>query len=273
MKRRNFAIASGSAILTGTFAPLQYQQPAVGLDFKLSGIPDKNPNNVDILTINFEKLEITPQYLDDSRDIKVRAELELENYGKDGSSLDSVPVTNGDTKQLSERVDPMVVEDINADSTVSGVVNVTVEHSNIQNTYSQLFAITGTKVPANGISESWTQVGSANFKQERDINYAPFNSNFTVDIEVDENDNHNPDESVRVELGIRMKDADGNTTDELSTKVEFGGGTNFDTKTNTNTGNLEAGESWVYFIDCDPAPSTTFSPNQMDVDATIEVSY
>lgn len=54
MKRRPFLVASGSAILTGTgFSELQ--KSALGLDFEIENIPDKNPSNVDSILLDFNK--------------------------------------------------------------------------------------------------------------------------------------------------------------------------------------------------------------------------
>lgn len=64
MKRREFLLASGSAILTGT-AIGSLQRPALGLEFEISAVPSKKPMNIDSILIEFTNFDMTPTYLDE----------------------------------------------------------------------------------------------------------------------------------------------------------------------------------------------------------------
>lgn len=155
MKRRDFVFTSGSAILTGAFGLSQTQRSAVGVNFELSGIPEKNPKNINHLTVNFTKLEITPEYLDESESVTVKTELDVDSHGRDESSEIDVSVTNGETKQLSGRVEPIIVDGINTEGGIFGTVTVTVDHSDIQDSYSRRFNINDSEIP-NSVDNRWT---------------------------------------------------------------------------------------------------------------------
>ncbi|MFD1643409.1 hypothetical protein [Halohasta litorea] len=127
------------------------------------------------------------------------------------------------------------------------------------------------EVPADGISHAWTDITYTSYEGEWSIEEAaPTSSEFRIEMEVTQNGGHNGDESVKVEMGLRMKDADGFTTDTLSTSVTFGGSTSAGTTKSTSvTGTVTAGTDWVLFIKGYHAPTTPFGPNAMNADASV----
>jgi hypothetical protein len=151
MNRRSF-VASGSAILFGAFGLSQAQRPAIGLNFELSNFSDKDPENIDILVVDFNKLEITPQYLDESQSMTIKVDLEVDDYGTYESNLDDVTVTNGENQQLSGDIEPIVVEGIDEDIKISGSITVNIEHPDIKDSYSRQFSINSGEIPESGVS-------------------------------------------------------------------------------------------------------------------------
>jgi hypothetical protein len=146
MKRRDFIVASGSTVLSG-LATSQIQRPAIGLDFEIS-TPDKDPSEVDSLVIEFETLEITPKYLDENETVNVQAKVEVANQTKRSNELQT-SVINGRTKNLENSIDSIVVDGLNTSSSISGDVTVSIDHPDIQDSYSQQFYVNG-----SGILES-----------------------------------------------------------------------------------------------------------------------
>lgn len=172
MKRRKFIFSSGSAILTGGFALSQSQHPAVGLNFELTNIPDKDPKNVDSLVVDFNKLEITPQYLDESQSMTIESKLDISGHEENEPSGDTVFVTNGETKQLSDTIGPMVADGIDTDSSISGTVTVTIDHPDIKDSYSRTFIITDSGTNTTDSEIDYFEEGSASPN-------APWNSWFS----------------------------------------------------------------------------------------------
>lgn len=147
MNRRDFIIASGSAVLTTSLGLSQSQQPAVGVSFELSEIPNEKPENVDTLIVGFDKLEVTPKYSDMSGDMTVKASLDMGKHGMDESGMSNMSVENGQTRKLSDSMNPMIVDDIDADSIIYGIVEIDVEHSDATDSYYQRFNIIGSETP------------------------------------------------------------------------------------------------------------------------------
>jgi hypothetical protein len=143
MKRRKFMIASGSAVLSGVVAS-RIQRPAVGLDFEIS-TPDKDPSEVDSLLIEFETLKITPKYIDENEPVNVQAKVEV-NGRIDKSNEVQTSVVNGETKNLENSIDSIVVDGLNASSTIYGVVTVSIDHPDIQDSYSRQFYVNSSEI-------------------------------------------------------------------------------------------------------------------------------
>jgi hypothetical protein len=146
LKRRNFILASGSTVLSGIVTS-RIQRPAIGLNFEIS-TPDKNPSEVNSLVIDFETLQITPQYIDERESISVQAEVEVAGSTKQSNRFQT-SVENGETKELKDRIDALVVDGLNVSRTISGNVTISIDHPDIQDSYARQFNIT-----SSGISES-----------------------------------------------------------------------------------------------------------------------
>jgi hypothetical protein len=64
MNRRKLLLTSGGAIFTGiSIGSLQI--PVIGINFEISGPQNKDPSKVDSIMLEFDKLELTPKYLDE----------------------------------------------------------------------------------------------------------------------------------------------------------------------------------------------------------------
>jgi hypothetical protein len=169
MKRRNFILASGSTVLSGIVAS-RIQRPAIGLNFEIS-TPDKDPSKVDSLVIEFETLEITPKYIDEKEPVSIQAKVEVAGRVKKSNEVQA-SVVNGETKELEDGIDSIVIDGLNASSTISGEVTVSIDHSDVQDSYSRQFNITGEEIPDSVVHQypistfstsTWNDnVGSAN---------------------------------------------------------------------------------------------------------------
>lgn len=63
MERRKFLLATGSAVLSGATLGVT-QKPSFALEFELSGIPNRNPSNVNSILVQFSRFKLTPRYVD-----------------------------------------------------------------------------------------------------------------------------------------------------------------------------------------------------------------
>jgi hypothetical protein len=71
MKRRNFTIASGSAIISG-LSTINLQRSATGLKFQLSKSSiNVDPSTVNSITLQFDTFKITPRYLDEEKSLSI----------------------------------------------------------------------------------------------------------------------------------------------------------------------------------------------------------
>jgi hypothetical protein len=145
MKRRKFLLTSGSTILTG-FALGSLQRPAVGVDFELANIPDENPEDVNSILVGFDKLEITPQYLSETEKMTIQADVDVETQTKQSNEF-QMSFKNGETIDIKNNLDPILIDGINTENLISGKVTVSVDHPDIQDSYSRKFNISGKKVP------------------------------------------------------------------------------------------------------------------------------
>lgn len=142
MKRRSFLLASGSAVLSGT-ALSGLQKPAFGLEFELSSVPSKQPDNVSSVLVDFSLFELIPKYIDDSKDAEVEIKI---NIGRHSDSIrKSVSVTNGESvtaDNLTPEI-PIALNNISITGTsVDGNIKILVEHESAgTQTYSQSFTI------------------------------------------------------------------------------------------------------------------------------------
>jgi hypothetical protein len=159
MKRRDFIVASGSTVLSG-LATSQIQRPAIGLDFEIS-TPDKDPSEVDSLVIEFETLEITPKYLDENETVNVQAKVEVNDRVEKSNEVQT-SVVNGGTKNLENNIDSIVVDGLNVSSTISGDVTVSIDHPDIQDSYSRNFRMYGSEIPGREVWDDWEDSPTVN---------------------------------------------------------------------------------------------------------------
>lgn len=152
MRRRKFLLASGSAILTGS-AVGSLQQPSLGLDFEISGVPKEDPENVDSILIKFTQFELTPQYLDPNKELDITAEISIDDSNRSSSEIaQNVGFTNGETLNLTEiesrsssDISNLILDNINpSGSQIDSEIVITVNHPDIrQQKYNQSFTIVG----------------------------------------------------------------------------------------------------------------------------------
>lgn len=128
MKRRSF-IAVGVATAFNVVTQ-RFSRPTVGAEFTLNNSSfNVDPSIVDRIAVEFESIEIVPQYLDDNQDISISLQTSLD----DGSSVEKtrdISFSNGKTNVLSGSDLPsLIVDGINTDSQyLSGRISVTVNH-------------------------------------------------------------------------------------------------------------------------------------------------
>jgi hypothetical protein len=144
MRRRNFILTSGSAVLSGLVAS-GIQRPAIGLNFEIS-TPDKDPSKVDSLVIEFETLEITPKYLDEKEPVSVQAKVEVAGQVEKSNKVQT-SVANGETKNLKNNIDSLVVDGLNVSESISGEVTVSIDHPEVQDSYSRNFRMDSSDIP------------------------------------------------------------------------------------------------------------------------------
>lgn len=160
MNRRRFLLTSGSVIF-GSSSLTTFNQPSVGLDFELSTIESISPSNLDTVLVEFKKMNIVPQHLDDSKSLSVKTELNIEGTWTETNEVNNISFNNGDVTDLTNgnSLGSLKVSIGNVSSPVArGELTVTVLHEDLQREYSQPFNIKNTKAIVdsfedNGISE------------------------------------------------------------------------------------------------------------------------
>lgn len=151
-------LCSGGAILTGASLTSTVSRPVIGVDFELTGIDiNKNPKNVGSITIDFNKLQITPKYLDTSRDISVTVELRIDNHEKTTRDAVITNIENGQTVEVKDQIEPVTKNnlDFTDQDYASGDVVIRVEHPNITDEYTQSFSMSGSEIPASVTEDPW----------------------------------------------------------------------------------------------------------------------
>jgi hypothetical protein len=172
MKRRKFLVAS----VVGGFSTLgsrQFQRQAVSVDLRLSdSILDIDPTTVNSVIIDFDKIDITTQYLDSTEDLSITVQATL-NSNFTAKKTSNVSFTNERKVQLSDissdstDISSLVIDGFDTDdSYVLGEVKLEVNHPDIQpQSYTRKFSLTesGVKVITgfeNGnVFDNWVKVG------------------------------------------------------------------------------------------------------------------
>lgn len=147
MDRRKFLISSGAAVLTGTSLTAINQKPSLGVSFTISGTDNsRDLSRIDSIQVFFETLEITPQYLSESEDLNITAELQVGSSDPKmkKATVSSSKLRNGKTHKLSNDIGSMLVSglQLSGQNYVSGSVVISVEHPDISERYRRTFRIT-----------------------------------------------------------------------------------------------------------------------------------
>jgi hypothetical protein len=188
MNRRQFLVTSGSTILIGgSIRGLNRQ--TVGIEFELSTSPDEKPINVDSILVRFTKLELTPQYLDESEEIDVTVDLETDEGSSVTKNASGIEFKNGECLDLSKiqsrsgaDISDIVLDGISrSGSAIYGTCSFTVSHANISDkSYQKRFIISQQSTIVEGFEDNdlteYTTKGSNNWsitsQQSYDGNYS-----------------------------------------------------------------------------------------------------
>lgn len=146
MKRRKFLLASGSTVLTGS-AFRSLQRPTIGLEFELSSVPNKDPRIVDSILIDYERLQITPRYIDESEEANFKTILNIEDHGTVSRENNSVSLSNGKVTTYNDVFGKPLVVGVDTDkSHIDGEISTTISHTSIgSETFRKKFTISSTK--------------------------------------------------------------------------------------------------------------------------------
>lgn len=152
MKRRSFVIASGSAVLAGSGSI--FSRSAFGLDFQLESVPNRRPENVSSVLIDFTKFELTPKYVNYSENVDISISISTEN-GDSVTVNDEVSISDKE-KIIRSDIDsiPVLLDGIDTTKEkINGEVIVKVEHSSIgTDSYRKKFVITDNPLVNNLLS-------------------------------------------------------------------------------------------------------------------------
>lgn len=184
MNRRRFMLTSGSAVLASS-SLIGFDRPAVGLEFEISSVDSVSPSNINSVLIEFERMDIVAQYLDDSKSLSVKTELNIEDTWKNSNRVSDISFNNGNVVDLTDETSlGNLIVDVGSFSepVARGKVKITVEHEDIEETYSQSFNIKNSEVVVdsfedNNISEYSGDTGNYQVKTDRSFSgdYALYN--------------------------------------------------------------------------------------------------
>jgi hypothetical protein len=159
MKRRNFIVASGSTVFS-SLVHSGFQRPVIGLDFEISDSAiNSDPSTVNSFLINFDRLKITPQYLNDDQDITITVILKIEGEDISKKKATGVSFRNGETI-TSEKIYSRSGTDISSvlgdgfstnKSFLTGDVEIIIEHQDIsKKSYNESFTVTNSRIQSIG---------------------------------------------------------------------------------------------------------------------------
>lgn len=193
LKRRDFLSVSGATILSGGGALSISRRPVIGVEFDLT-VPNVKPSAVENITLNFTKLQLTPQYIDDSEKLEVKLETGLENYNVNATATTTEQITNGDTTDISGQTPELKLNlpSISNDQDIlQGFIRIKIDHPSVSETYRQSFNIDDLKIPEtdytrNAISRWLMNEGQGSTATDRlgnrdlTLNGVTWNENFGV---------------------------------------------------------------------------------------------
>lgn len=143
-------VSSGSAVPTSAIGISQVQKPVIGLNFTLSNAPNEEPINTDTVLIQFTTLELTPNYLDDSKEMDIIVGVNVDSGKETSKKAEAVSFNNGNklTQTLIENRSGIDISNLSVDTTgltgdiISGEVFIRVNHPTIsERSYREFFSI------------------------------------------------------------------------------------------------------------------------------------
>jgi hypothetical protein len=195
MNRRNFLLTSGSTILAlgGTVGELK--QPALGLEFELSAIPNKRPKNINSILIKLTKFKIIPQYLDMSNGLDITIKVSINNGREVTRSVSDINFTNGHIidntdiqNQIGKNLEHIIIDGLSiSQRNLKGEIKITINHSDIKKKrYRKSFEINNTNVidsfEDNNISEYTLDVSSTSDTQISLIENPVYRGSYALDL-------------------------------------------------------------------------------------------
>lgn len=149
MNRRRFLLSSGTAILASTSVNSAIQKPSVGLEFELAQVERKKPANTDSIILNFNKFQLTPRYIDTSRDLSLTIKITLKNIDtKTINKQVSIDSNQKITKTDIQLENPIIKNIKTEKDSIDGNIQITIDHPDIKTkTYNQSFIITLQIIP------------------------------------------------------------------------------------------------------------------------------
>jgi hypothetical protein len=153
MKRRSFLALSGGALFM-TVTTNQFQEPVLGLEFELSGIPDKNPKDIRSILVRFEKIEINPQYFEKTENANIKITLRIGNIETKEVER-NIQIKNQETLSKEDiGIKEIGISGLDLSqemSSLRGEVELEIESQSISKNYVDRFVITPNFVPVEAI--------------------------------------------------------------------------------------------------------------------------
>jgi hypothetical protein len=146
VNRRKFLLTSGSALLGSTSALTK--EPVLGLEFELVNVQQKDPSKVDSIMVDFEKFELLPKYIGESKEASITFTLDIEDHSPVSKTVDGVGLTNGE-KTTYDDVNsklPILKDNISASEKdfLTGTIKINIDHPDVSDSYQEYFSITKT---------------------------------------------------------------------------------------------------------------------------------
>lgn len=165
MKRRSFVVASGSTLLISSVSEYSHQ-PSVALEFELAQVPDESPKELESIVVEFSNLSIKPKYLNEDKNMQVKATLSIEN-GYNTVSKTTIKPRNGVKTDLTQNIGSLTIDGIESSTSIlSATVSVEIEQGDFSETYTNSFNISGSTFPqSTGGSSSKIVVGDTEYKR------------------------------------------------------------------------------------------------------------
>lgn len=133
-----------------------YNKPILAVNFKLSEIPRYPPSDIQSIILSFDTLEITPNYIDDTEPVNIDVNVSLKNTNKIATNSAKVSVNNGNKKDIGEKLNPIVLDELkfdSEDSVVEGLIKIDVHHPDLQDSYLKRFKINNIKTPSSAVHQ------------------------------------------------------------------------------------------------------------------------